>query len=441
MLFKQVFERFVNDSPISIMVRGSLEYALSTEALDVLFSQTAQHQYTRELLFSSVVDVMSLVVCGIRPSVHAAYQALKPRIPVSITSLYNKLDHVELGVSAALVHYSAQRLVPVIQSMKGTLPQDLPGYPLRLLDGNHLESTEHRLKVLRSTRAAPLPGHAVVVLDPALMQVVDVIPCADGHAQERSLTPDILARVEPGQLWIGDRNFSTSGLLFGIADRKAWFIIRQHGQSPGWRPVGRLCRIGRIDTGVVYEQRVELHDPEGRTLEARRITLQLYHPTRDGDTELHILTNLDASRLGAKKVAQLYGKGGPLGGLFRELEKTLQAEINTLGYPKAALFAFCIALVAYNILSVVKAALRARWGRAEEQELSGYYLADEIRGTYRGMMIAVPPAQWTFFQRLEPAEVGQVLYHVAGLVKLAAFRRHRSGPRKAKGNMGYVAPV
>ena len=64
-------------------------------------------------------------------------------------------------------------------------------------------------------------------------------------------------------------------------------------------------------------------------------------------------------------------------------------EIKTLSYPQAALFAFCVALVSYNILSVVLAALRSVHGMEKiEQEVSSYYLADEIRGTYRGMMIA-----------------------------------------------------
>ena len=43
---------------------------------------------------------------------------------------------------------------------------------------------------------------------------------------------------------------------------------------------------------------------------------------------------------------------------FQELEAHLHSEINSLGYPKAALFGFCVALVTYNVLAVVKAALR-----------------------------------------------------------------------------------
>ncbi|MDF5733992.1 MAG: hypothetical protein PUP92_39990 [Rhizonema sp. PD38] len=68
--------------------------------------------------------------------------------------------------------------------------------------------------------------------------------------------------------------------------------------------------------------------------------------------------------------------------------------MNTLGYPKVALFTFCIALVAYNVLSTVQATLRSVYGNEKiEAEISSYYLADEIKGTYRGMMIAIPPEE------------------------------------------------
>jgi hypothetical protein len=39
--------------------------------------------------------------------------------------------------------------------------------------------------------------------------------------------------------------------------------------------------------------------------------------------------------------------------MSQELEGPLHSEINILGYPKAALFGFCVALVAYNVLAVV----------------------------------------------------------------------------------------
>ena len=57
-----------------------MERLLDAQRLDTLFARTAQQQYTRELLFSSLVQLMSEVVLGVHPSVHAAYQANKTAI-------------------------------------------------------------------------------------------------------------------------------------------------------------------------------------------------------------------------------------------------------------------------------------------------------------------------------------------------------------------------
>ena len=73
MIMSKVFERFVEQAPISVMARATMEHALSCSALDELFDEKAQQQYTRNLLFSSVVDVMGLAVAKIQPSVHSAF--------------------------------------------------------------------------------------------------------------------------------------------------------------------------------------------------------------------------------------------------------------------------------------------------------------------------------------------------------------------------------
>ena len=88
MVLRKVFQRFIEKSPLSVMMRGLLERLLNPERLDEWFARVAEHQYTRELLFSSVFDLMSQVVCGTQRSVHAAYQASEEEIGVSITSVY-----------------------------------------------------------------------------------------------------------------------------------------------------------------------------------------------------------------------------------------------------------------------------------------------------------------------------------------------------------------
>jgi hypothetical protein len=37
--------------------------------------------------------------------------------------------------------------------------------------------------------------------------VTDVFPCEDGHAQERSLLPEVLETVKAWDLWIGEVKF------------------------------------------------------------------------------------------------------------------------------------------------------------------------------------------------------------------------------------------
>jgi Transposase DDE domain len=431
MLLDTIFAPFVKERPICVMARAVLERLLDAQRVDDLFARTAERQYTRELLFSSLVQLMSEVVLGVHPTVHAAYQANKEAIGVSTTALYNKLDRVETGVSAALVRDSAALAEPVVKALRASHPRWLPGYQIKVLDGNHLSSTEHRLKELRSTWAAPLPGQALVVLDQQHMLITDVFLNEDGHAQERRLLTQVLQHVEEDQLWIEDRNFCTLGLMFGIARRGAAFVVRQHGQLQG-ELLGRATRKGPTRSGPVYEQPLLVRDPaRGETMRVRRITLKLAEPTRDGDTELHILSNVPLPRASAAHLARLYGKRWSIETAFFEITTTLSCEINTLGYPKAALFTFCLALLAYNAVSLIKAALRRAHGRQQvNDEVSGYYLALEIGRTYDGMMIAIPAPHWALFRALSDKEFADALHEVASSVHLARYQKHPRGPKK-----------
>jgi hypothetical protein len=132
MLLDTIFAPFVKERPICVMARAVLERLLDALRLDALFARTAQHQYTRELLFFSSVQLMSDVVLGIHPTVHAASQANKARIGVSTTVLYNKLDRVEPGVCAALVRDSAALAEPVVKALRASQPRRVPGYQIKV---------------------------------------------------------------------------------------------------------------------------------------------------------------------------------------------------------------------------------------------------------------------------------------------------------------------
>src|SRR5512134_4067785 len=107
-MLSDLFKPFIDGSPLSVMMRGLVERLLNPEQMDQWYEQFAQEQYTRELLFSTVVSLMLEVVCGTRKSVNAAYQAMQAAIPVSIQAVYDKLRGVEPGVAAERVRYAAR---------------------------------------------------------------------------------------------------------------------------------------------------------------------------------------------------------------------------------------------------------------------------------------------------------------------------------------------
>ena len=300
-----------------------------------------------------------------------------------------------------------------------------------MLDGNPLSATEHRLKELRGTWAAPLAGQALVVLDQQRMLITDVFLREDGHTQERRLSAQGRHHVEEEQLWIEDRNFCTLGLMFGMARRGAAFAVRQHGQLQG-ESLGRATRQGPTRSGPVYEQPMLVRDPDsGETRRVRRLTIELTEPTRDGDTALPSLSNVPTPRASAAQRARLYGQRWSIETAFCEITTTLSCEINTLGYPKAALFPFCLALLAYNAVSLIKAALRSPHGRQRvNDEVSSYDLSLEISRTYDGMMLAIPTPHGAFCRALSDQEVANALRELAASVNLSRYQQHPRGPKK-----------
>jgi len=284
--------------------------------------------------------------------------------------------------------------------------------------------------VLRGSIAGPLPGHALVVLDPSLMLATHIIPCEDGHAQERSLSAKVLELVEANDVWLADRNFCTSTLLSGIAERDSFYVIRHHANMR-MASAGTLKKVGRTDTGDVFEQSVTIAGPGGDPMVARRVVIRLDKPTRDGDTEMAILTNLPKGAADGTAIAELYRRRWTLETMFQSLTVMLEGELATLGYPRAALFGFGVALAAYNVLSTVQAALRAHFGVDKVQnEVSGYYIANEVRATASGMAIAIEPDDWQPFQLATSTALAKEMLRWAAGVRLAKFKRHPRGEKK-----------
>ena len=134
MNMEQVLAQFCKVSPLPVMARIAIEHATSDEFLDAIFAENAERQVSSELLFSTVVKLMTLVACRVRPSINAAYQK-------------------NAQETRALVRETAARVAGVATRLNADLEPPFSGYENRILDGAHLAATEHRLGELRKISA------------------------------------------------------------------------------------------------------------------------------------------------------------------------------------------------------------------------------------------------------------------------------------------------
>ena len=338
---------------------------------------------------------------------------------------------MELAVSTAIVREAADRAFQLIAAAGGLLPEPVPGYAARILDGNIVTGTDHRITVTRSTRSAALPGMSLAIYEPISGLVRDIVLEENAHTQERALLD--LVTIERGQLWIMDRNFCVRTFLFRIHRAGASFLVRWHKSTLPFEPIEPLRSVGRSGGGEIFEQPIWVDDPEceGRRYRLRRIVLRLDRPTRNKETEIILITNLPEG-VPAESCCQVYRRRWEIEGHFQELTDLLHCEIPGLGYPRAALFAFSMSVVAGNALAVLKGGLRSVHGDEMVAELSNYALVNDIAEVYPGMMIAVPPPEWSFVEQSSVVRVAELLSELAAQVPVERMLRSRRGPKKPR---------
>jgi hypothetical protein len=429
MILPPLLDPFVEGAPAAVMTRITLDWILDGTPLDQILQEVAEGQFDREFLLRHFVDVMLDVACGFRPSPRAAFLRRDLEQVASISAFYRKLGRMELAITEQIVRRTAARARQLICAGGGLLPEPIPGYSARIIDGNVLSGTEHRIEPLRTTWSAGLPGMSLAIYQVATGLITELILAEDAHTQERALFDRI--RIEPGRLYIVDRNFCVRSLLFRISTGDAFFLARWHRSSLPFRATSRLHRRGRCGAGEIIEQTIEVTDEQGLAHPLRRIILELDEPTREGETEIVLITNLPAEVTAAACCAA-YADRWQIEGHYQAMTDLLHCEIPSLGRPRAALFAFSMAAVAGNALAVLKGALRVAHGEAIAGEVSAFALVDEAAEAYPGMMVAVPPADWPRAAVYGAEEVAAVLNEVAAKVPVHRMFRCRRGPKKPR---------
>ena len=431
-MWQEVLERFEKQAPASVMARIALEQAMPAAWIDEVFEANRQRQYPRELLFSTVVELMTLVSLGLQPSLHAAARKME-HLPVSLAALYDKVKRTELPLLRALVQGSSARLQPIAAALQAA--SCVPGWQVRIVDGNHLPGSQKRLASLRGHRGAALPGHSLVVYDPDLGQVIDLVACEDAYESERTGVMPLFDRAGPGQIWIADRHFCTRTILQRCHEAGASFIVRQHSKHPVIVQESAWREAGRCQTGQLREQALQIDAAQAAW---RRIELQLDQASESGESVLWLWSNLPGS-ISAEQIAALYRRRWSIEGMFGRLESVLHSEIATLGHPRAALLGFTVAVLAYNVLSLLKRFVEhAHRPQAPKLDVSTYHLAQHVRGAYEGLRIAVPPAHWPDSGSQDTDQVVQRLLALARRIIPRQVATSKRGPKIEKPK-GWVA--
>jgi hypothetical protein len=427
-----VITRFSKEAPAAMLFRGLFARVFSDQRMDQIFRDHKERQIESDVVFSSLIHLLTPVISGGKPSVHASYQEREEQLGVSKQAVYDKLQGVEPAVSAALVRIPAAELARVITKARATKPDPVPGYHTFVIDGKRLDGTEHRLEETRRMKSAPLPGTVLAMLDTRTEMFVDVACDPDAYACERKVVLPLLENMIKGALYLADRNFCDGPLISRFVHAKSFFILRHHGRSPRWRKVkgSRLRKVGKDrHGGTVYEQAIEVALPDGSWYRLRRVTVKLVDPTRDGDTELHLLTNLPAS-VPAVTISNAYAERWTIETCFGHVAQALNAEINTLAYPGAAILCFCLALVLFNVISALKTLLLKYSTASEKPELSYYYLALEIAETRLGMEITIDGAYWRQLAELSLSDFVSWVKSTAKAANLRRYRKHPRGPKR-----------
>ena len=425
---QDVLQKFITKAPFAVMTR-LVTHTVIAEELDQVFEEHRENQYEKDVKFSAVAMTVADVTMNFSENFNQAYKVHREQLGVAITSFYDKIKATETPVSEAVVAKSAEK-ASQLQDALGFSPWEiLPGYRVFGVDGNVLAKSDKRLGVLREAAGAPLPGKAVARFDLQRQLFDRAYLLEDAHDQESATCDRLVEDLMPGDVLVADRHYCIVSFLENIAAAAGHFIIRQHGRLKGVL-LGQRRRLGRTDSGVVYEQSMKLSDDD-EALVVRRITVVLDQPTRDGASEIHVLTNLP-KEVDGLIIADVYRLRWEEENAFHVLQMTLTCELASVGHPRAALLLFCLSMLAYNLRQVIFAALYAEHAEEEVEQVSHFHVSKEISRYTDGMLVVLDDDTWRALAPHSERDIVSLLRTIARGIPLANYRKQPRGPKKKK---------
>ncbi|WP_175968665.1 type II toxin-antitoxin system Phd/YefM family antitoxin [Burkholderia sp. BCC0322] len=443
-MMRTIVERFVEQSPMTIMARLVLQCALHDDWIDMVVDadEEPDDESIRETLFALAVDAIAAIAAQAHtpasPMPHGVPGHASSASGAAVAALHDGMSRWRAGWGRALVRDSVDLLLPVAAARADERGRTLGGMRLRVLDGAGAGCAPGRAgcdcgRACDDPARDAAPGltsaRVMPVYDPELAMIVDLLPVERGRSHERAFVGALLETVRPGELWMIDGRFDIDAIVSGWPRRGGAFVLRDDGGAAACRPLGGWRDAGRLDGGDVREQAVGMAGDGEAAGTLRRIEWRGHGLDGAPGATVTVLTNLPVEPFDACQVMQLARRRWH-DALPFSLDSVLGGALFGSVPARASLLASGIAALAYNAFSVMTRVVGDALGLDErDAERVPSQIADGVTATYAGMMIALPPDWWRRYDQLPAATLGQIVRMLAVHVDPRSERRRRRDNR------------
>lgn len=351
--------------PLADSVWRLLHFTLEDSWLEDLWGRHRGRCYQKDLKFSTLAHLITDALLEHQGSGHQAFERAQERdtLPVAISSTYDKLGHLPLALSEALLQEGTRRLQAVLPEIPAVDP--LAGcwadHEVFGADGKAIKHVKRLLKPLRGLQAGILGARAAVGLNLRTGLAVALVGHLDGEAGEAALTQDLLSQLAaaagPEKPWVVvlDRLYCNLSFPQEVVKAGGHFLIRFCSNTTFVPDAARPTQQSHDAQGqrIVQEWgwlgKVEKEDRQY----VRRITKDL-----PSGPEISVVTDLlDEATYPAEDLLATYHQRWGLETVFHQITDVFSLRHLIGTRPQAVLFQLSICLLLYNALQVVRAHL------------------------------------------------------------------------------------
>jgi Transposase DDE domain len=356
--------------PLAESVWRLLHFTMDDPWLEDLWARHRGRCYERDLKFSTLAHLIADALLEHGGSGNQAFERAQEggTLPVSISSSYDKLGHLPLPISEALLEEGTRRINAVLPEVPAVdpLPDCWAEHEVYGADGKAVKHVKRLLKPLRGLRAGILGARAAVGLDLRTGLAVAMAGHLDGEAGEAALTEALLPKLAAaagavkGWVVVLDRLYCNLSFPQRVVQAGGHFLIRYCSNTTFVPDPARPAREGRDARGhrIVQEWGWLGKVAKAGRQYVRRITK---HPP-DGK-DISVVTDLlDEVKYPAEAMLSTYQGRWGIEAVFHQITDVFSLRHLIGTRPQAVLFQLSFCLLLYNALQVVRAHLASHQG-------------------------------------------------------------------------------